>query len=255
MKLLITEDELPNRQTLQRFVEDITEISEIGFAETVEELKKQLISFHPDLILLDINLKDSNSLDFLIDFSKENENYILPQIIITTVFDELNFHKQAHKLHSVEYLLKPIKKDELNKAIKRAFQIFNGKLSKQNIHQNTVEYLQNAKKVPITTILEEYVYIEPSKIAYCVADGNHTEIILEDGNNLVSRIGIGDLHKKLNTQNFVRISRKYLFNIQEIKTVSKKRMTVEFNNSNNLKLKITYETLKAIVEKMNEKYI
>jgi len=254
MKLLITEDEYGIRQTLERFVQDIAEIEEIGFAETIEELQKQLISFQPNLILLDINIKHSNSLDFLLDFCKENENYVLPQIIITTGFDDLNFHKLAHQVHSIDYLLKPINKDELEKAIKRASQIYNGKLSKQGIHQNTIEYLQNSKKLPITTILEEYVFIEPSKITFCIADGNHTEIVLEDGNILITRIGLGDIHKKLNNQIFVRISRKYLFNMHEIKTVSKKRLTVEFNSSKIQKIKVTQETLKAIIEQMNEKY-
>ena len=77
-------------------------------------------SARPDLVLLDLRLPDGNGLDFLAEFSS-NENERLPTIVLTA-FGEIGDAVQAMKQGALDYLRKPIDLDELQIAVDQALQ-------------------------------------------------------------------------------------------------------------------------------------
>ena len=109
MKIVIIEDEKPSARLLQRKVE------KLGFEVhcLLHSVQESLAWFekntHPDLIFLDIQLSDGLSFEI---FEKIT---IKSAIIFTTAFDE--YALRAFKLNSIDYLLKPIEDEELEKAI------------------------------------------------------------------------------------------------------------------------------------------
>jgi two-component system, LytTR family, response regulator len=114
LRTLILDDEPHIRDTLRKMLaRHCPQVSVIGEASCVAEGKKALQDFHPDLVLLDINLEDGTGFDLLhaidsIDF----------KIIFISAYDRDTI--QAIKLSSLEFLTKPINPNELIAAVKHA---------------------------------------------------------------------------------------------------------------------------------------
>ena len=113
MRVVIVEDEVFAARKLEKMVKDFDPTIEVmAKLESVEDSVEWFRNNpHPDLIFLDIHLEDD--LSFAI-FEKVKVN---APIIFTTAFDE--YAIRAFKLKSIDYLLKPIVQEDLNRAIEK----------------------------------------------------------------------------------------------------------------------------------------
>src|SRR5215831_5129797 len=113
IKVLIIEDEMAAVKRLQKLITEIMPESEIinsiaSITSAVDWFKNNV---QPDLIFADIHLADGSSFEIF------KQVDISCPIIFTTAYDQ--YALQAFKQNSIHYLLKPVKKDELNEAIER----------------------------------------------------------------------------------------------------------------------------------------
>lgn len=113
MKVLIVEDEPFAQQELIRLLEKVATGTEViacldSVEDTVEWLRENPV---PDLIFLDIQLSDGLSFEI---FKQEK---VMCPVIFTTAFDEYSI--QAFKVNSIDYLLKPIKTEDLQAALNK----------------------------------------------------------------------------------------------------------------------------------------
>src|SRR5690606_34786171 len=111
MKVIIIEDEKLSARRLQRMLDKIKILAETMLHSVEESVARFKENEHPDLIFLDIQLSDGLSFE-IIDLVD-----VKSSIIITTAYDE--YALQAFKLNSVDYLLKPIDTEEMEKAINK----------------------------------------------------------------------------------------------------------------------------------------
>src|SRR5580765_376985 len=135
MRTIIIEDESLAAKHLSRLVKEIDPSLEIdAMLDSVESSVNWLNSHpSPDLILMDIELADGQSFEI---FSKAD---VTCPIIFTTAYDE--FALKAFKVNSIDYLLKPIKADELKKSLDK-FYTLSSKIEKSE-NQNSIEKLLN----------------------------------------------------------------------------------------------------------------
>jgi two-component system, LytTR family, response regulator LytT len=127
-KVLIVEDEEATAErTKSLLLQALPDAIVAGMTDSIESTVAWLKSHpEPDLILMDIQLADGNS--FLI-FSQTK---VVSPVIFTTAYDE--FALQAFKENSIDYLLKPLKLQDLEKAVE--------KLKRLSVPKPTAEYLQ-----------------------------------------------------------------------------------------------------------------
>lgn len=113
MKILVIEDELLVAESLMKMVKQLEPSAElIGPIPTVKASLKWLgENIHPDLILSDIQLADGISLDIFY------ERKISCPVIFTTAYNE--YAIRAFKVNSIDYLLKPVDKKELQEAFQK----------------------------------------------------------------------------------------------------------------------------------------
>ncbi|GAB3956329.1 LytTR family DNA-binding domain-containing protein [Spirosoma harenae] len=111
MTILIIEDEEFTARKLQRIVLDIDpSVSVVGMTGSVDESVDWLqTNPRPDLIFMDIELADGQSFEIF------NQVTVTSPVIFTTAYDE--YAIKAFKVNSIDYLLKPIKEDDLRQAL------------------------------------------------------------------------------------------------------------------------------------------
>ena len=118
-KLAIIDDEYPARKCIYKLLEDSPlAISSIVEAEDSQTAIEKFRSNPPDIMLVDIQMPGIDGLQFIRDMQNLINPYV--QFIILTGFNKFKYYKEALNLKVYDYLLKPVKKDELIEAIKKA---------------------------------------------------------------------------------------------------------------------------------------
>lgn len=228
MKAIIIEDEeLAARRLKTLIAECDPEIEVIAMLESINEsidwFRKNT---PPDLIFLDIHLEDGLS------FSIFDEIKINVPIIFTTAFDE--YAIKAFKLKSVDYLLKPISKDELCRAIVK-FKDWN--CTKQMVDIADLMKLiapkhQNFRERFSVSVADKLKTIDVKDIAYIFSASSITFAATFDKHQYTLDQSIDKISEELSPTDFFRINRQYLISHKSIVNVHvypKSRLKVELN--------------------------
>jgi len=219
MKVLIIEDEAPAFRRLQRCLEDIQpDISIVEVIDSVSESVKWLNSHqHPDLIFMDIQLSDGISFDI---FDATDIN--IP-VIFTTAFDE--YMLRAFKVNSIDYLLKPIKSEELEQSLK--------KFSKLNSNNGLVpshlgELLKNIrlddKKYKSRFLVkkgEELYSVETEQILCFRSHHGVVHLDTVSGSSFLMDSSLDEVMQSLDPQRFYRANRQFIIHFPHIRKVHK----------------------------------
>jgi two-component system response regulator AlgR len=114
-RILIADDEAPARARLRRLVEELDHcevVGEAGHGHAVLELCGQL---HPDIVLLDIRMPDMDGIEAARHLAKLDDG---PAVVFTTAYD--SYAMEAFDAQAVGYLLKPVRRERLLRALRQA---------------------------------------------------------------------------------------------------------------------------------------
>jgi len=208
LNILIVDDEPEARELLKFILQEEDGLKVIGLAGTVDEALSLLKQENPDLVLLDIQMPGKDGFHFI---EKVKESGLEPGIIFVTAFD--HYAIQAIRNSVFDYIMKPVRQDELFNAITR----FRSKKSK-NDRLNLSELLKLLKesgtsKIKLNT-RSGYILINPSQVVLCKADGNYTHIQLSGGGSEITTQNLGAIEDLLKSGSFFRVSRSYLLNLK-----------------------------------------
>ena len=217
MRILVIEDERLVAQSLIKMVKQLEPTAEIeGPIPSVQESKVWLASNPlPDLILSDIQLADGISLDI---FSEEES---LCPIIFTTAYDE--YAVRAFKLNSIDYLLKPIDKVELEAAFKKYHTL-------RHKYEN-VTYVQEVMKLfaNFNTVrkFKERFAVHQGRAITLVSTSNTAYFMREEIIYLVNNEGrrfitdyrsLDEVEEEVDPAVFFRVNRQHLVNLDYIES-------------------------------------
>ncbi|MFO7655670.1 MAG: LytTR family DNA-binding domain-containing protein [Bacteroidales bacterium] len=227
IRSLVIEDELPAFRRLQKLVSEVAPYIEIidhldSITSSVAWLQKHP---HPDLIFLDIHLADG--LCFEIFRQIHTESFI----IFTTAYDE--YAIKAFELKSIDYLLKPVSKEQLERALTKF------RAMKEQVKPDLYELVEIIEKRRmafksrfVINVGNKIKTVETSDIAYFYSLEKGTFLRSFDGKNYAVDFSLDKLELLLNPGHFFRISRQYLVSFNAIKNIqllSKSRIKLEFN--------------------------
>lgn len=168
----------------------------------------------PDLIFLDIQLNDGTCFDVL----KALENS--PPVIFTTAFHE--YAMKAFKYNSIDYLLKPIDKDELLQAIQK-FRNLNTEITEfQELDYEKMNKIINYdhKKRFLVKLGDNYQNVDVNEIGFFHYEDGTTYLIAENGRKLPLDYSLDQLEEILNPFDFFRVNRQYLVRVNAIKQIN-----------------------------------
>lgn len=223
MQILIVEDEelavKKLRKTLQSIGGELEVAGEAdSIASTVEWLRSNP---QPDLILMDIELADGQSFEIF------NQTDVKSPVIFTTSYDE--FALKAFKVNSVDYLLKPIQKDELEAAISKfrnMQEVFNGYKKGDSEITTLVRELQQTlhqkehRKRFLVKHMQKLVSIEVDRIAYFFSDDRLTFFKTFDDKKYVIDYTVDEIENMVDPDMFFRINRAFLVAVKSIDQIN-----------------------------------
>lgn len=208
MKTIIVEDKAYIRKGLLSLLESInTDIEVIGECASVNEAVIVANACKPELIFLDINLKDGTGFDFL----KQTENLNF-KVIFVTAFEEHAL--KALKIGAVDYILKPIDIDELKVAVEKVKHLSVAK-QKQQI-ETAKEVLKNEENKLILSLHDSFQVIALNELLYCESDKGYTTFYCNDGKKHVASKTIKEFEEQLLSANFFRPHQSFMVNSKYI---------------------------------------
>ncbi|MDR0573101.1 MAG: LytTR family DNA-binding domain-containing protein [Tannerella sp.] len=219
MKVLIVEDETVAYENLVDIISEIdSSIEIVGNTESIRQTINWLQNNRsPDLILMDIHLSDGSAFTIFRNITVE-----IP-IIFTTAYDE--YAIEAFKVNSVDYLLKPIKADEL----KRAFT----KFRKLN-HTEVMQYLmQMSRLYPndrhkdklLIPYKDKLLPIDMKDISCFYTTNKNTCVYLKNGDKYPYSKTLEQIITTLNPADFIRANKQFIVARDSVKNI-----TIWFDN-------------------------
>lgn len=218
MKALIIEDEYPAVERLTKLIQKIdADFQIIGVLDSVSNA----ISWFeenptPDLIFSDIQLSDGLSFEIF-------ETVLLQSpVIFTTSYDE--YAIKAFKLRSIDYLLKPIKIQELQQAIQK-FKDMNKAMVINQLQsvENLIDTLPLTNKKHKSRFLvkqqEQLLPIAQEEIAYFLTANEMVCLITKNNRQFLVDYTLEDLENLLNPQYFFRLNRQIIAHIDSIDAI------------------------------------
>lgn len=142
-------------------------------------------------------------------------------MIFTTAFDR--FAVQAFKFSALDYLLKPVDPDDLQKALLKVthghtVNRFGEQLN--NLLFNLKNVNQSNQRICVP-VLNGLVFLNVSEIIRLKSDSNYTHIFMKDGQKLLVSKTLKEFDELLTDNNFFRVHQSHLINLSFIKQYTK----------------------------------
>jgi DNA-binding LytR/AlgR family response regulator len=231
MNVLIVEDEALAAERLITLLEKSGgRFTVQGILESIEET----VSFFKagnttELLFLDIELADGKSFEIF------NQVKVTAPIIFTTAYDQ--YALQAFKHFSIDYLLKPVRQEDLEKALDKWKRVSERPAKWDDQLSQLKEWLRSESQKPKERLLvksgNKLQFKPTEEVAYFFADGKEVYIFtLGENKKFLIDYTLEELEKQLDKEKFFRISRKAIVNakaIGEIKGLISTRLEVRLN--------------------------
>ena len=241
MKTIIIEDEKPSARRLGRLLQAIG----VKVSVMLHSVEESIVWFgknqHPDLIFLDIQLSDGLSFEI---FDKVE---IKSFVIFTTAYDE--YALQAFKLNSIDYLLKPIDEEDLEKAVNK-YRSLQPKATKLTLDFDDVKRLlvnpmeREYKKRFTARVGQHLKIINASDVECFYSENKGTYAATLDGRNYLIDTTLENLETELSPKIFFRVSRKFFVNVDHVKDIvsyTNSRLQIKLNRFSEAEIIVSRE--------------
>ena len=226
MKVLIIEDELLAAERLVKMIKEV--LPDAGILDMLVSIKSTVewLNTHaaPDVIMMDIHLADGPSFEIF------NKTRVTSPVIFTTAYDQHAL--EAFKVNSIDYLLKPIKKEELTKAFEKLKML-------SEINMKRLESLMSAlsgkggpkeyQKRIVIRYGDTIKMVEVGEVAYFYTEDKINYLCTTGNLRYPIDYNLDELESLLNPDEFFRINRQFIINIRSIEKMlawSKSRVKV-----------------------------
>ncbi|XOV94353.1 MAG: LytR/AlgR family response regulator transcription factor [Bacteroidota bacterium] len=229
MKVLIIEDEAPAFRRLEKVLEEVEPgVEIIDVIDSVEESVKWFDNHqHPDLIFMDIQLSDG------ISFEIFEKTRITKPVIFTTAFDE--YMLRAFKVNSIDYLLKPIIKEDLRHSLVK-YKDLKSQFSGQPDLERLVKQIQLTEKQFKSRFLvkvgEKLISVVTEDIAYFYTKNGVVYLVTNRNNRYLMDQVLEEISNDLDPKLFYRLNRQFLVQFKHVESVNrfaKGKLLIELN--------------------------
>ncbi len=220
MRVLIVEDELPAQRMLSAILQELaSDITIAAVKDSVESTVEWLRNNeHPDLIFLDIHLSDGLSFNIFKHIEPES------MIVFITAYDQ--YALNAFTVNSIDYLLKPVKKADIERTIEKYRNLSQTLIKSRNSSTDFSALIEQVKLKKseyrsrfLISIGDELLTVPVENIAFFLSIQSSTYAFTHKNRKYMLDLSLEKLSEQLNPDKFFRTSRKSIVNIDSIKKI------------------------------------
>ena len=221
LKSIIVDDELKSREVIKTLVESFCpEVEIVAMAEDIQGALKVIREHEPNLVFLDITLKEGDSFQILQELDEINF-----EIIFVTAYDE--YSVKALKYSGITCLFKPLDIEELQNAVNR---VVHSKTNMSTAYQMVNGILKSKfTKIPVITS-KGLVFTSVKNITFIKASETGSTIHFIDHEKVESKRHIGEFEDVILNAQFKRIDKEMLVNTAQLKPIQGRKNALEFLN-------------------------
>ncbi|MCD8740984.1 LytTR family DNA-binding domain-containing protein [Mucilaginibacter roseus] len=216
MNCIIVDDEPLARKAIEKLVHQTDNLEVIGSFNGAESTKVFLSKNAVDLVFLDIQMPGVNGIEFAKTIPKKT------LVVFTTAFHE--FASESYEVDAIDYLIKPVKLERFKKAVEKAqtyCKLFHTEQANSNIENITTDYIFVKSERRIFKVhFSDILYIEGLKDYVIIYLANQKVITL---------MNIKTIHDLLPKSSFVRVSKSYIINVNNIDSVDNNTVYIREN--------------------------
>jgi two-component system LytT family response regulator len=212
IRAVIIDDEKLARDVIFNYLNEYCpDVEVVAQASSVKTALTSIQKTTPDLVFLDIEMPDGTGFDLLNSFDK-----IDFKIIFVTAYSE--YAIKAFRFSAIDYLLKPVKIDELIDAVARVRSAGTTGISAEIINSllNNLRSSSPKQSTLIIPNIKGFEVLRVSDIIMCQADGYCTNFHLSGSRKVVSSKNLKHFDGLLEDQNFLRVHHSYLVNLDHV---------------------------------------
>ena len=219
LRAYLVDDEPLALARLRRLLERSERVEVVGSTTTPEEAVAFLTANSPDVCFLDIQMPRLDGFDVLGKLPRQ------PIVIFTTAYDQ--YALKAFGVNSVDYLLKPVDFESLERAVKKVETLQNSGQPLQADLQALLKQLTDSLREAKPNYLERIAsrlgdrlwFLDVDRVTHFYAEDKLTYAVSEGKACCVDH-SIAELEKKLDPKNFIRIHRSTIVSLAWIKEVT-----------------------------------
>ncbi len=210
LKALIVDDEPYCCEALVLLLEDSPDVEIAAVCHNAVDALTVIKKYNPDLVFLDVEMPKMNGFEMLEQLPAVNF-----EIIFTTSYDQ--YALKAIRFSAIDYLLKPVDSEELEKAIQKVIHRSQKPIAEQleilmqKIHQPSTPI----NKIAMPT-MEGLQMIPVDSIISCESDSNYTILFLKNNKKIIASRTLKEIEELLEEHSFARVHRCYLANLNEV---------------------------------------
>lgn len=215
LRYLVIDDERLAREEMKWSLKPYPDLEFLGEAANSFEAEELIKTLNPDLIFLDVQMPSKNGFELLEELDQ------VPAVIFTTAFDQ--YAVKAFELNALDYLVKPIREERLEKAIAKIRQL---------LHPT------NAQAKPAYLFVKEgekYHFIALKDLYRIESVGNYARLYFNEQKVFLKR-SLNQLEKTLDANLFFRLNRSTIINtsfIERVATDANGRLSFQLKNGEN----------------------
>jgi len=216
LKAIIVDDELPSREGLSKYVQDFcADVDVVEACDSVKTAYHSILNHRPDLVFLDIEMPNGSGFDLLKLFKTPPF-----KVIFVTAYSE--YAIRAFRFSAADYLLKPVKVDELVEAVDKVREALNGKVD--NFDIQTLKENLTSKTAPENLVISDikgFTVIKVKNIIKCEGEGYCTHFHLAGGRKLTSSRHLKYYEELLDRNHLMRVHHSCLVNLDAVESFTR----------------------------------
>jgi two-component system LytT family response regulator len=205
IRAVIIEDEPAGRKLLQRMLgEHCPDVSVAEAAASAKEGRAAIARHRPDLVFLDVAMPGENGIEMLKELQPVDF-----QVVFVTAHED--YAIDAIRLSAIDYLLKPVRADELVAAVRKARDRADEVDRVEQLQVLVDNLAEKEPKLGLST-KRGVLFVRIADVVRCEAESNYTKIFLASGQCHLASRTLGHFDELLGGHGFIRVHQSHLVN-------------------------------------------
>lgn len=217
---LIIDDEQPARDELAFLLKGLADIEVVGQGKNAVEAVNLIRDLNPQLVFLDVQIPGTSGFGVIKKLAEKKAP--LPFVIFITAYDQ--YAVQAFEVNAIDYLLKPIARGRLERAVAKARRVIEAAESTREKIDRLVNMLEKGRPASaanklIVKAAGRLHLVDAGEVIYASIEDGVISIVTREFEGQSNFRTVEELQATLDPHTFWRVHRSYLININRIKEV------------------------------------